>query len=264
VWAATAWDDADWEGVQARGWTVMGRLRARQESLRNHAIQACRRVEERERKQDDPVPAATAGAQRDAVRAEWHGGPTVVALLFAHPDSEAVRTLDARGEYFNCRTGETWDLFFPGYYKSANADLEVQTGATRVGPGFASDWFFSAGDFNLFRADIQRLSEGRWTYSGGTDLVVINGWIPDVGEPVIDWPSTMAGALSDEATKTLTIAQVVERLTRDLETQAEDPAYGVGEVTCLPVAPGNSMARQIVIGALGGIGAALGKKGLGM
>jgi hypothetical protein len=31
---ATAWDDADWKGAKARGWTVMGRLRERERPRR--------------------------------------------------------------------------------------------------------------------------------------------------------------------------------------------------------------------------------------
>jgi hypothetical protein len=31
-------------------------------------------------------------------------GPFVLAFLFAHPDSDAIRMVDARGDYFDVRT----------------------------------------------------------------------------------------------------------------------------------------------------------------
>jgi hypothetical protein len=65
-------------------------------------------------------------------------------------------------------------------------------------------------------------------------------------------------------TKTLTVAQVIERISRDLETGGEDAAYGVGAVTEPPDASGDGTGKKIMIGALGGIAAALGKQGLGL
>lgn len=38
MWAATAWDDDDWDGARARGWTVMGRLYERQKFTHAAAI----------------------------------------------------------------------------------------------------------------------------------------------------------------------------------------------------------------------------------
>ena len=122
MFPATAWD-----GAEARHWTVMGRLRERQAQLRNRAIQARRRMNERETRSDLPE-VAWAGAERDRDQAQWNGSPTVVALLFGHPDSSALRMLDARGEYFDFRTGDTWDLFFPGYFRS-NFDQRAEEGA---------------------------------------------------------------------------------------------------------------------------------------
>src|SRR5437016_2820961 len=121
---ATAWDDADWGGTGARGWTVMGRLRERQAQLRRDATAARERVNERRSTVGMITAASMAADYQESIRARWHGGPTVLAFLFGHPDSETIRTLDARGEYFDHRTGDTWDLFFPGYYRSRNAALE--------------------------------------------------------------------------------------------------------------------------------------------
>ena len=86
----------------------------------------------------------------------WQGEFAVLVFLFAHPDSDAITMLNKRGEYLDIRTGESWDLFFPGYYKSPNRGLEDQVGATPVGDTFARDWYFSAREFDNLRDFIER------------------------------------------------------------------------------------------------------------
>lgn len=268
MWAATAWTDEDWEGSRARGWTVAAQLEKRRNALLAESLAARRREAERASASSFYLMTASqiAAQARDQMLARWQGGPNVVALLFALPDSEAIRTLDARGEYFDCRTGDTWDLFFPGYHKADNAHFEQQAGSRRVGAAYAENWFFHPRDFDLFRKYVEQQSLGRWQYSGGTDLVLVNGYLPERGQIIIDWESTITGSLTEpNATHTLTIAQVIERLTRDLEAENEDSDYGVGAVVS-PEAPGHktSAARDITVGALAGIAAALGKAGLGL
>ena len=144
--------------------------------------------------------------------------------------------------------------------------FEQRTGSRAVGRGFADDWFFNPLDFNMLRSHVERSSGGRWAFSGATDVVLINGWMPRHGEPVIDWPSTKSGTLSEgsPSSSDITIAHVIERISRDLETGAEDASYGVGEIVDHTDDPGDSDARGVMIGALGGIAAALGKRGLGI
>ena len=124
MWAATAWDDSGWDGgAQARGWTVMGRLYERQAALRRGAGEARRRDGDKGRRSASSElmrAYATPGEWHRSMRSYWVGGPTVVALLFAHPDSRAIRTLDARASTSTTGRAETWDLFFPGYYRSEN------------------------------------------------------------------------------------------------------------------------------------------------
>jgi hypothetical protein len=267
MWPATAWDDADWDGNRARGWTVMRTLRERQQARIREADAARRRTAERETRSWWMTPAAMQQEYEDKIKAGWRGGPTVIAFLFAHPDSDAMRMLDARGEYFDVRTGDTWDLFFPGYYRSTEGRaFEEQADAQPIGRGFGGDWYFNANGFNDLRRYIEQASERRWEYSGGTDLVLINGWLATRAEPTIDWASTISGQITDQAagTRTLTLANVIERITRDLETVAEDASYGVGEVTDEPSGLESHITRDIMINALGGIAAALGAKALGM
>jgi hypothetical protein len=212
-------------------------------------------------------PVRSAADHQDALQSQAGAGPTVVALVFAHRDSDVMRMLDVRGAYFDRRSGDTWDLFFPGYYRaSGDSALEQASGATRFAVGYMGDWFFSADDFDSFREHVERSSGGRWKYSGGADLVLVNAWLPADADPVIDWTSTIAGQLSDQpaGVQTLTLAEVVERITRDLASAEEDAFYGVGEITEADDVPSDHLVRGVVMSALGGIAAAFAKRGLGI
>lgn len=103
MWAATAWDDVDWENAEARGWTVMGRVRDRQAWHQRESVRARQRSAERQGKLGLMTAAAMQEAYEDSIKSRWSGGPAVLAFLFAQPDSDAIRTLDARGEYFDVR-----------------------------------------------------------------------------------------------------------------------------------------------------------------
>jgi hypothetical protein len=272
MWPATAWDDADWGGgTRARGWTVMGSLRSRRDTLRREALAARRRIQEKEERLTSQFMTAAVSQQalQDEIKARWAGGPSVLALLFAQPDSDAVRSLDHRGEYFDRRSGDTWDLFFPGYFRSPKDEhFERAVGAVPIGQGFLRDWYFSPPEFNQLRATIEQKSEGRWHYSGGTDLVLVNAWMPATDEPTIDWASTLSGCVTDATVgdTTLALPQVIERISRDLELALEDPDYGVGAITGPQPGPNGSgtTGRDLVVNALGGIIATLGAKALGI
>jgi hypothetical protein len=95
--------------------------------------------------------------------------------------------------------------------------------------------------------------------------VVVNGWLVEYGEPIVDWASTQCGQITDQSAGkwTLSLANVIEWITRDLETGAEDASYGVGEVTDGPPPPESHNLRDFMIDALGGIAAALGARALG-
>jgi len=204
MWAATAWDDSDWDDQRARGWTVMGQLRRHRD-----------RLEERARSLQMMSATASASAAADEAAARWTGGPSVLALLFVHPDTESIAALDARGEYFDHRTGDTWDLFFPGYYRARDPVSERRYGAA-------------------------------------------SAWLDSDSEPTVDWATTAGGSLTDVLTGTVSVSlpEVIERLSREIEQALRSPDYGVPELT-------RQAARDVMTNAIGGIIAALGMKVLG-
>jgi hypothetical protein len=263
----TGWDDdSSSGGATARAWTVMGRLRIKQHDLRARARLARRMASAH----GGPAQMiTTAMAARDFASrkaAGWRGGPSMLAILFTKPDSDAVKSLDANGKYFDIRTGDTWDLFFPGYYRSPDREAELKNGSSPVGSRDAQDWYFSPRDFMNLHQHVERESNGRYTYSGGTDLVLINTWLTDGPEdPVIDWTSTISGQLTDTrvGNRSLTLDQVIERVTNDLVKGLDNPNYGVEDVTN-PVAPRqNHFTRGLLTQVIAGIVSALGAKALG-
>jgi hypothetical protein len=224
------------------------------------------RVRERSMEFHFMKPAPTAAEIADSVAARSVGTWAVLAMLFAHPDSEAIRSLDARGEYFDCRTGDTWDLHFPGYRRLPSHDGH-RPRARAVGTGHLRRWSFDPGDFNELRDRVEHCSNGRWSYSGGTDLVLTSVWLPVAGEaPQIAWESTLSGCVTDAstATATLSLSEVIERISRDVERALDDPDYGVGLITRPSEGGGDDSVRDVVTNALGGIIGALGAKALGL
>jgi len=246
----------------------MGRLRERQGAHRAEAQDARRRVSERAATLQMMTAATKQREYEDTLKAQWRGGPFVLAFLFAPPDCDVIKALDARGAYFDSRTGDTWDLFFPGYYKSGKGEyFERQARARPVGSDYAGDWYFSPTDFDRFRRHIEESSGNRWNFSGEADLVLVGGWMPEVGDPFIDWESTLSGDLTDQSsgTRSLTLGAVIERISTDLERDLEDAKYGVAAVVdpAQPQpSPSGPLLRETMTNTLGGIIAALASKHL--
>lgn len=264
MWPATVWDDQDWDcgNVHARGWTVMGRVRERQCELIEARRQANRRISEAASHMHMMTPALIEQQYLDRLAANWRGSFTVLAFLFAMPDEPALRMLDRRGDYFDIRTGTTWDLFFPGYFKSDDQQLEAQTGSRRVGKRTARDWFFDPRAFDELRDRIESAAAGQWEFSGGADLVLVNAFIPDSGGPVVDWDSLQSGPLTAKGNSSL--QSVIERISRDLEQGREDASYGVSTITKPPQSRDGDAAREMMIGATGEIVAAVAGKLFGL
>jgi hypothetical protein len=224
-------------------------------------------MEERATRLHLMTPAPTAAELADALAARSTGTWSVLAMLFAHPDSDAIRSLDARGEYFDCRTGDTWDLHFPGYARLAPSDDRRRQRPAAAGSRHLRGWSFDPRDFDALRDRVESCSQGRWSYSGGTDLALTSVWLPIADEPPqIAWESTLSGCVTDSSTGTTTLSlpEVIERISRDLERALEDPDYGVALVTRPGAAGDDNSMRDIVANALGGIIAALGAKALGL
>ncbi len=190
--------------------------------------------------------------QRDSVTAAT---PAVLAFLFGFPDGPAMQQLTARRHYFDIRSGNAWDLFFPGYYRYGGVPGGKPVGAAE------DHWGFSEQAFDDLRRNVEAASEGRWTYSGDDDLVLICSYLVPDEDPVIDWLSTQGGPLGR-----LNLAEAIERLSRDLERGLEDDAFGVADVVRPPLRdpPGGAPAREFMASVVGDILGALAAKAGGL
>lgn len=176
--------------------------------------------------------------------------PIFLTFIFAYPDSEAIQTLDARGGVFDNRTGDNWDLFFPGYGMATGASSIIEP-EEPVGKRFLKDWFFSEQEFHALRAHIEDCSDNAWRFSGEIDLVTVNAWVAFGCEPSIDWESTQSGSLTDE---TMTISQVVEAVSSEVEQGLEDQYFNIGSVLQQPDLESVVIQyREIVYSIIGGI-----------
>lgn len=190
------------------------------------------------------------GSQR---RPTSSGGPewqTIVAMAFAPPPADAVDLLDAGGGVLDVRSGDRWDLFFPGYFKSSwhnerkFSKLVLPTGMgghmprsdirrrRPAGQDFLDNWYFNPDSFDAMRREVEDQSRGRFVYRGRPTLVVVQAIYDAGGEPEVDWPSLAAGPLSDgrHRVRSLSLSEVVHRISTDLEQGDEDPNWGVGAV----------------------------------
>lgn len=220
---AVSWSErADHSGLRR---SVEGRLRERAGVSRQEA----------ERRQNEPVYSKrmSAGDLDDYARSFARGDrgddrfPLYSVAVFAlcQPDSAPAEELRRRRAYFDIRTGDTWDVFFPGYYQYGSMDdphaIELD-----------EYWAFSPRAFDTFRRDLERETNRRWRYSGGSDLVLLNAVVDRSGAVTVDYDSVISGPMTDsrDGARTLTLAQVIEAISTDLESQEESSTYGVGKV----------------------------------
>ena len=157
------------------------------------------------------------------LNASWNGSKIVLGMLFAHPDSGAIRQLCERGSYFDLRTKATWDLYFPGYINST--EVALPTDARRVCSNEDSPWYFSPTYFETYRSDLEKGSEGRWRYSGETDLVIVLADLPKQGDVTFEWESLQFSQLTDPniGFTSSTLSQSLERIMANLEAIRQGP-----------------------------------------
>lgn len=181
----------------------------------------------------DDYARSFAGGGRDDDRFPLY---SVAVFALCQPDSAPAEELRRRRAYFDIRTGDSWDVFFPGYYQygSMNDPNAIE---------LDEYWAFSPRAFDSFRRDLERETNHRWHYSGGSDLVLLNAVVDRSGAVTVDYDSVISGPMTDprDGARTLTLAQVIEAISTDLESQNESSTYGVGKVVA---------SREVSIAAL--------------
>mgnify|MGYP001641912264 FL=1 len=107
------------------------------------------------------------------------------------------------------------------------------------------------------RRRVEKMSRGRFVYDGRPTIMVVRATYDDYGEPSIDWSSVAFGPLSDRrhGVETLSLNEVVYRISVDLERGNEDPNWGISELLDYNRRvnlPARSAATDTVIAVAGG------------
>jgi hypothetical protein len=146
----------------------------------------------------------------------------LVGLVFVQPDSRVIQTAEGRKDYFDAWTGESWDLYFPGYYRWGSMPSGRRLTAQADGPQFSPIAF----------DELRRVVEGNsnWRYSGDCDLVVVNTFLVSEAEPIVDWASLLGGPLVDpnDAYRALSLGGVIEAISQAVERDFNTSDWNVG------------------------------------
>ena len=112
---------------------------------------------------------------------------------------------------------------------------------------FPDDWFFRPHDFEIFREVVERLSCRRWEYSEGpTRFLSMLGWSNMAIEPWIGCRRSLADQRQRVLGELRLLLPRLSTLTRDIQTQAEDPSYGVSKVIAGPAREQSTLVPEVM------------------
>lgn len=184
---------------------------------------------------------------------------SLLAIVFSGPWGSVLADVASHGAYLDERTGESLQVFFAGVLPTSDhtwipsvetirgwydTELLILTPPIRK-PSDARDrwhrdvftreggWVWSPRAFDELRREVEAASDGRWQFSGNSDLVLANFLHGPGIEPAIDWESTITVALDRFETRDdgRWFGEIVESLTRACEDrEASDPLWGMSEL----------------------------------
>lgn len=201
---------------------------------------------------DDIVQTST---RRASNAAEF--GTSLLALVVSGPWGSVLTELADHHAYWDHRTGDRLHVFFAGvlsniqdgrphnaevarnltYFDKEIVQLEPpnrppsRSGGRDRHPG-SRGWYWSPRLFNEFRRELEQATDGRWTFSGSSDLVVVNVLGGGGVEGTVDWASTtciqLDRAYEDGGVRWF--GELIERLTTAIERQPSDEFWGLGDI----------------------------------
>jgi hypothetical protein len=185
----------------------------------------------------------------------------LVSIVFAEPASLVISDLRTNRELWDEMTGESWDLFFAGYYQFGSHGDTQPTQVDRH-PERDDAWRFSPNRFREFLMDIEGAmirsrEDRRWRFSGTADLV---SFMVYGGEP--DWASLHAVELTGTASPygaLPTLGRAVEGLRRWQDEEPE-PQFAPGEVRLGPFVPREALRQALLWTALAAAGGIIGNR----
>lgn len=172
------------------------------------------------------------------------------------------KILDERGHHLDRRSGEKFDLFFPGYFKNSRSlpsrfrSAFLSTGTQTLGENFAADWAFDERGFEELAQFLEGQSNSRWSYGHDSELVLFHVQNQALSAPEIDW-TPLSGRLSETGTGSL--QWIVSQMGEDFEKQNQDSYYGIGDLVSKNVTQtGGDVLSTLGMGAASSLLATLG------
>ncbi len=201
-------------------------------------------------------------------RAEIYGSPhplrdRLVSIVFAEPASLVISDLKTNRAFWDEMTGESWDLFFAGYYQfGSHGDRQpVHVGRH---PRQENAWRFSPRMFHQFLTEVEDAirhahdPQASWRFSGTADLI---SFMVYGGEP--DWASLrgvdLCGTTAPQEGRH-PLGEAVEGLRR-WQDEDPDPEYAPGEPPGLgPFVPRAALRQALMWSALAAASGIIGKR----
>jgi hypothetical protein len=200
-------------------------------------------------------------------RAEVYGRPhplrdRLVSIVFAEPASLVISDLETNRVFWDEMTGESWDLFFAGYYQyGSHGDARpIRVDHRRPRDG---GWQFSPRAFREFLSEVE-LSIARakprpsWRFNGTAMLV---SFMVYGGEP--DWASLHSVDLCGTTTPqpgSTPLGQAVEGLRR-WQDEEPDPLFAPGEAPGTgPSVPREALRQALLWSALAAAAGIIGNR----
>lgn len=166
-----------------------------------------------------------------------------------------VSDVVANRAFWDELTGESWDLFFAGYY-AYGSHGDAQAICLDRSPHEGS-WYFSASQFRRFLLDVEMSLPAemsrRWRFSGGADLV---SFMVYGGDP--DWLGLRAVDLIEGA-EAEALGRAIEGLRRWQE-QEPSAAYAPGSVDSGVSVPRDALREALKWSAVAIAGGILGNR----
>jgi hypothetical protein len=198
MWAATTIDEST-HPLEGRGWSVVGNLISQNKS-----------------------------------RSRFVPQERVIAFAFMPPESPMFEKLSKYGDSWDFRTGETWDVFFPGYYVSWDKGTEDRSSAQALGSDFTQAWYFDRESYHLFVSQVEQNCKdaGRiWSWSGSSTLLFLRATV-GADNVTFDWRHYAQLELHQLSSNASYEAEnrLIEKISKTLETDPENPLVRAYEV----------------------------------
>ena len=145
----------------------------------------------------------------------------MIGFLFSRPYSSLSKSqIIPNLDYYHHRSGKNIDFFCAGYgmyWESFRNEIPDQITVTT---GRDINWLYSNEKFNLFRKEIETLTN--WNYSGSSDLLLCNAYLQNKNDVRIDFSNIFVCDLEKMIADSVILS--VERFFENIFKYADNPS----------------------------------------